>query len=101
MRPGALHVHIDRVVLEGFDGADARYAQALGRDLERELAVLLAEFAAHAVTPAGAERSRLQAPVVQVPYRPSPAQLGRALARSLRDCLATCAGSDSQGSASP
>lgn len=98
MKPLALHVHIDRVVLRGFDNVDTSYARALGRDLERELAAL---FASRAATPDRAELSRLRAPVLQVPYPPSPAQLGRALARALYDSLAACTGSESQGSASP
>lgn len=101
MKPSALHIRIDRVVLRGFDGVDASYTRALGRNLERELAALFTDFATRAATPDRAVLSRLQAPVFQVPYPPSSAQLGRALACALYDSLAACTGSESQGSTSP
>lgn len=96
MNPAAVHLHIDRLVLCGFDGADAAYATALTASLERELTKLLTERAWHAEGLTGSGWACLRAPALNLPPQPSPTQLGQALAGALHQILAARNGVASQ-----
>ena len=83
MRPGAIKLHIEEVVLHGFEPADRA---ALGAALETELARLLAAADPAALT--GANRvARIDGGAFEIPAQAAPGLTGARLARAVYDGL--------------
>jgi hypothetical protein len=83
MRPGAIRLHIDELVLRGFEPGDHA---ALGAALQTELARLLAAGDYDALTGAG-RVARLDGGAFELPAHPNPAVAGTRLARAVYDGL--------------
>lgn len=83
MRPGGIKLHIDEVVLHGFESADRA---ALGAALETELARLLAAGDPQALAQAG-QVARLDGGSFELPTHTSPEVAGTRLARAVYDGL--------------
>jgi hypothetical protein len=83
MRPGAIRLHIDEVVLHGFEPADRA---ALGAALETELARLLAAGDPQALAQAG-QVARLDGGSFDMPTHTTPEVAGTRLARAVYDGL--------------
>lgn len=81
MRPGAIKLHIDELVLHGFEPADRA---ALGTALETELARLLAAGDPSALTGANA-LARIDAGGFEMPAHSAPELTGTRLARAVYD----------------
>ncbi|MET0646930.1 MAG: hypothetical protein ABW208_09945 [Pyrinomonadaceae bacterium] len=79
MRPGAIRLHIDELVLHGFEPADRA---VLGAALETELARLLAAGDAESLTRAN-QISRLDGGAFEMPTHASPEVAGTRLARAV------------------
>jgi hypothetical protein len=83
MRPGAIKLHIDEVVLHGFESADrARFGAAL----ETELARLLAAGDPAALTGVN-QVARLDGGSFEMPTHAAPEVTGTRLARAVYDGL--------------
>lgn len=83
MRPSAIRLHIDEVVLHGFEPADrARFGAAL----ETELARLLAAGDPRALAQAG-QVARLDGGSFDMPTHTAPEVTGTRLARAVYDGL--------------
>jgi hypothetical protein len=87
MTPAAIHLHINRLVLDGFASLNARDRRRLATALERELGQLLARAPDSLAGMSDGDRARLQAPVVLLPRDADATHIGRALADSLYDAL--------------
>jgi hypothetical protein len=83
MRPGAIKLHIEELVLHGFESADRA---ALGAALETELARLLAAGDAESLTRAG-RVARLDGGAFELPAHAGPEVAGTRLARAVYDGL--------------
>ncbi|HEX8336386.1 MAG TPA: hypothetical protein VF621_06625 [Pyrinomonadaceae bacterium] len=83
MRPGAIKLHIDEVVLHGFEPADRA---ALGAALETELARLLAAGDPTALTGAS-QVARIDGGAFEMPRHTAPDVAGTRLARAVYDGL--------------
>jgi hypothetical protein len=83
MRPGAIKLHINELVLHGFEQADRA---ALGAALETELARLLAAGDAESLTRAG-QIARLDGGAFEMPAHAGPEVAGTRLARAVYDGL--------------
>lgn len=74
-----VHLHIERLVVEGFDVPRA----ALGAAVERELARLVAAGGIAPELAGGVALPSVRVPQVTVPPSPKPAQLGGAVAAAV------------------
>lgn len=83
MRPCAIKLHIEELVLHGFEPADRA---ALGAALETELARLLAAGNPESLTRAGSV-ARLDGGAFEVPAQAGPEVAGTRLARTVYDSL--------------
>ena len=83
MRPGAIRLHIDELILHGFEPADRH---ALGAALEAELARLLAAGDPESLARAGTH-TRLDGGAFEMPQHAGPAVTGTRLARAVYDGL--------------
>ena len=81
MRPGAIKLHINEVVLHGFEPADRA---ALGAALETELARLLAAGDPASLTGAN-EAARIDGGAFDMPAHAAPEVTGTRLARAVYD----------------
>ena|SRR5438309_2926410 len=79
---GALHVHIDRMVIDGIDVGGRQLD--VERGLVHEMTSLLKEPHAWA---GQASTHRLTAPAIELTAPVLPESLGRAIARSIHACL--------------
>jgi hypothetical protein len=83
MRPGAIKLHINELVLHGFEAADRA---RIGAALEKELARLLAAVDPEALASAG-HVARLDGGAFEMPAHAVPEVAGTRLARNVYDGL--------------
>lgn len=83
----SLRIHIDRLVLDGFDYS-ARDAAHLESALQQELTQRLSTGALSEELTAGGSVDALRPAHVSLPDKPTPAQSGRAIGRAVHRSIA-------------